>query len=376
MKVGFVVDDTLDKPDGVQQYVLTLSEWLKQQGHDVHYLVGESSRTDLENVHSLSKNIKVRFNKNRLSIPLPNRSAKLKELVEREKFDVLHVQMPHNPLLAAKIVNNAPKQTAIIGTFHIAPFSKFETAATRALGIVLKNNLKKFDQIISVSPAAHDFAKKTFKIDSIVLPNVVDIDRFKATPKRVQKPQITFLGRLVERKGCEHLLYALAILEKQNPSLSYSFRICSDGPQRDKLLKLVKTLKLRCDFDFTGYITEEEKKRYLSMSDIAVFPSTGGESFGIVLIEAMAAGAGVVIGGNNPGYQSVLGELPQTLVNPTNHEAFAELLAKFLSNNELAKKTHVQQQELVKQYDVQHVGPKIARVYKESIAKAIKRKHN
>lgn len=376
MKIGFVVDDTLDKPDGVQQYVLTLSAWLKSQGHEVHYLVGESSRSDIENIHSLSKNVKVRFNKNRLTIPLPSSGAKMKQLVESEKFDVLHVQMPHNPLLAAKIVKYSPPQTAIVGTFHIAPFSKLETAATRTLGIIMKQNLKLFDQIISVSSAAQLFAKKTFKVDSIVLPNVVDIQKFKTSPRREGKPQITFLGRLVERKGCEHLLYALAIMEKQNPELNYSFRICSDGPDREKLLKLVKTLKLKCHFDFTGYVSEEEKKRFLSMSDIAVFPSTGGESFGIVLIEAMAAGAGVVIGGDNPGYRTVLGELPETLVNPLDHEALAATLTKFLTDKKLAQKIHDQQQELVERFDVRYVGPKIVAVYEESIAKRHAQTHN
>ena len=67
MKIGFVLDDSLDKSDGVQQYVLTLGHWLHSQGHEVHYLVGQTERTDIQNVHSLSKNVRAKFNQNRMS---------------------------------------------------------------------------------------------------------------------------------------------------------------------------------------------------------------------------------------------------------------------------------------------------------------------
>lgn len=376
MKIGFVVDDTLDKPDGVQQYVLTLSSWLRDQGHEVHYLVGESKRTDIDHVHSLSKNVKVRFNKNRLSIPLPTSAKRLREFVTTEQFDVLHVQMPHSPFMAAKLIKYAPQATAVVGTFHIAPYSKVETAATKALGILLKKNLAVFDQIISVSQPAQAFAKQTFKIDSIVLPNVIDLKHFKHNLNKNIPSNITFLGRLVERKGAAHLLHALSVMENNHPDTRYSLRFCGDGPDRAKLLELKETLGLTCDFDFTGHITEEQKTQYLSQAGIAVFPSTGGESFGIVLLEAMAAESGVVIAGDNPGYQSVLGSIPECMVNPLDHVTFAETMHRYLSDQSLAKTIHQKQQKLVKQYDVAVVGPQITTIYEEAIAKRRSRKHN
>jgi phosphatidylinositol alpha-mannosyltransferase len=72
LTIGFVFDDSLDKPDGVQQYVLTLGDWMKKQGHSVHYLVGATTRDDIANVHSLSRNMRVAFNGNRMSVPLPS----------------------------------------------------------------------------------------------------------------------------------------------------------------------------------------------------------------------------------------------------------------------------------------------------------------
>jgi Glycosyltransferase Family 4 len=123
MKIGFVLDDTLDSTDGVQQYVLTLGKWLKDQGHDVHYLVGATKRRDIPDVHSLSRNMSVRFNGNQMSMPLPAKKFEITALLSTEKFDVLHVQVPYSPLLAHRVIMAAPPQTAIIGTFHIAPNS-------------------------------------------------------------------------------------------------------------------------------------------------------------------------------------------------------------------------------------------------------------
>ena len=105
LKIGFVLDSGLDKPDGVQQYVLAVGEWLRGHGHDVHYLVGQTSRRDIQGVHSLGRSVKVRFNGNNGSIPLLARKSKLRAFVAAEHFDVLHVQVPHHPLLAQRILS-------------------------------------------------------------------------------------------------------------------------------------------------------------------------------------------------------------------------------------------------------------------------------
>src|SRR5665811_763407 len=119
LKIGLVLDSGLDKPDGVQQYVLSVGEWLRGQGHDVHYLVGETKRRDIEGLHSLSRNIRVSFNGAAGStVPLWASKRKLLALVAAEQFDVLHVQVPHHPLLAQRIILAAGPDTAIIGTFH------------------------------------------------------------------------------------------------------------------------------------------------------------------------------------------------------------------------------------------------------------------
>ena len=107
----------------------------------------------------------------------------------------------------------------------------------------------------------------------------------------------------------------------------------------------------------------------LAGAAIACFPSLHGESFGIVLIEAMAAGAGVVLGGANPGYKTVLGGRPETLVDPKNTRQFAKRLEKFLTDAQLAAQIHSWQQSHVKRYDINEVGPSLVKVYYQAIAK-------
>jgi len=136
LKIGFVLDDTLDTPDGVQQYVLTVGTWLSEQGHEVHYLVGESTRQDIGNVHSMARNVKVRFNKNRLSIPLPTSKTLIAEKLAELNLDILHVQMPYSPMFAGRVIHAAPTGTKIIGTFHIVPASWLHSAGARSLELL------------------------------------------------------------------------------------------------------------------------------------------------------------------------------------------------------------------------------------------------
>jgi phosphatidyl-myo-inositol alpha-mannosyltransferase len=380
MKIGFVLDDSLDKFDGVQQYVLTLGHWFHSQGHQVHYLVGQTERTDVANVHSLSRNVQARFNQNRMSTPLPASKTAIKKLLDAEEFDILHVQLPYSPLLAARIIYTASPKTAIAGTFHIIPFSKFEALAAATLGLVLKRNLKRFDAIYSVSEPARKFAKQAFRIDSKVVPNVVALSHYKtAKPyKRYEDNTITivFLGRLVERKGCMHLLEALHQLHSQHKLDRVRVLICGKGPLLPKLEAYVKAKHLGHVVHFTGFVDEDTKAKYLASADIAVFPSTGGESFGIVLIEAMAAGARVVLGGNNTGYRSVLGDKPEQLVTPSDAKAFAKTLHHFIASNRARMQAYKWQQEHVKNYDVRTVGNHLLREYDSMIAKRLKNTDN
>lgn len=373
MKIGFVLDDSLDKSDGVQQYILTLGRWLKSNGHEVHYLVGHTERNDIPRVHSLSRNLQVHFNQNRMSTPLPAPKKLLKELVGTENFDVLHIQMPYSPLLAGRIIKYAPPRTAIFGTFHIIPFSSTERIATKVLGVWLRHNLRRFDTVFSVSKPAQEFARSSHKLKTSVLPNVVHLSQFQLGKKMKRyedgKINIVFLGRLVERKGCMHLLKALAYLHERNEIPRVRVLICGKGPLKKELEHFVLNNHLRKIVTFVGFVSDEKKIDYLATADIAVFPSTGGESFGIVLIEAMAAGSRVVLAGDNVGYSSVMDNRKDQLIRPADTASFAKTLKRFIESYRLRQAAQRWQADHVKQFDVNVVGEQLVSSYEQVIAK-------
>lgn len=369
LKIGFVLDDTLDSADGVQQYILTLGAWLVNNGHEVHYLVGNTRRTDISHIHSLSRNVSTRFNGNRMSTPLPGRAKDIRRLLTDEKFDILHVQMPYSPFMARQVILAAPAKTIVFGTFHIAPQSGLVRKANQALGLLLRPSLKRFDHVVSVSRAAAEFAEQTFGITSEIVPNVVEAARFQsaaAFPQYKDVPTVVFVGRLVPRKGCQVLLEALVEMRRETPVPDLRVVICGRGPLEAELKAYASAHGLADMVEFTGFVTEEDKARYLKSADVAVFPSTGGESFGIVLIEAMAAGKPVVLGANNPGYKTVLEDYPDVLFPVKNPLGLAYKLHVFLTNADERIRALAWQVEHVRQFDVAAVGPKLLKLYQDA----------
>lgn len=385
MKIAMVLDDSIDRPDGVQQYVLTLGAFFERQGHEVHYVCSEASRTDVT-VHSLARNVGVTFNGNGLRVPLPTSRSMLREFLERERYDVIHVQIPHSPLFAARVVDEARRVQArtvrIVGTFHILPDGWLSEYGTRALGRWQRRNLAKFDAFCAVSQPAVEFAERAFGISARVIPCSIDTSRFqKLVPLSSSgafrdesganlsggegaagRLRVVFLGRLVERKGVLELIAALAALPGEVRD-RLEVRIGGKGPLADDARSAVQARGLAEVVTFDGFVAEEAKPAYYASADIAVFPATGGESFGIVLIEAMASGAGVVLGGANPGYLSVLGDRPEVSVDARDTEAFAAALLRLIEDATLRAELHADQAERVQRFDVSVVGEQILELY-------------
>jgi phosphatidylinositol alpha-mannosyltransferase len=148
--------------------------------------------------------------------------------------------------------------------------------------------------------------------------------------------------------------------------------------KKPRLVKPINpyNLQLQDKIKFLGFIEEEDKADLLASADIVCFPSLGGESFGIVLLEAMAAGAGVVIGGDNVGYRTVLGKRPDLLFNPKNPLELAGKLSGLFENKEIVKELHAWQQLEVKKYDVNVVGPRLLNIYASAIANRTLKRDN
>ena len=190
---------------------------------------------------------------------------------------------------------------------------------------------------MSVSAAAQTFARQIYGLDSIIEPNVIGLTPYRqASVKSTANRTVTiiFLGRLVERKGCEYLLRAIVEL-KDRPQLK-PFR----GDNRwswtagNKTKRFVLEHDMKKLVEFTGFIDEVDKPDFLAQSDLAIFPSTGGESFGIVLLEAMAAVPGVVLAGDNEGYASVMQPHVEQLFAPRQSQLLAEKMAYYIQDRD------------------------------------------
>ncbi|CAM5791147.1 glycosyltransferase family 4 protein [Cellulomonas persica] len=367
--VGLVIDDNLDRPDGVQQYVLTLGAELTRRGHDVHYIASTTVRTDLPNLHVIGRNVGVTFNGNRLNTPLPASRAQVRELFERVDFDVLHVQMPYSPVLAGALVSAAPARTAVVGTFHIYPHSWWVTAGTRLLGLVERRRLRRFARVFATSEAAASFADATFGVPTRVLGNPVDVARFAPStdePAADEPVRIVFLGRLVPRKGPRELLAAAVAMTHAGTRHAWTLTLAGRGPLHDELAATVEREGLT-NVELPGFVAEEDKAALLASADVVALPSTGGESFGISVVEALAAARGVVLAGDNPGYRTTMHGLERQLLDPADTAMFSQVLARWVDDREGRAEIAQRQRVAAARFDTPAIADEVERGYRAAL---------
>ncbi len=382
MRIGFVFDDTLDVNDGVQQHIVILGRELARLGHHVEYLVGQTRHSPVPNTHSLANNVMVSFNGNRMRIPVIARRRTLQQALADGGFDVLDVQSPYSPLMAGRILSMARPTTGVVATYHIAPTGTWSLFGGKLLALVNGRTHRRVDEVVSVSDVAALYAKQTAHVDSTVIANPVDVKallaaREQAGAKSILQlhghgPHIVFMGRFVERKGAAIVLEALAWGERHGTFPGgMHVTMAGSGPLLGPCRQ--QATSLRTPIEFTGFVDEQDKAALLGSADIAVFPSTGGESFGIVILEAIASGAGVVLAGDNPGYRSTLLNDEDALftIGSEDPDARARQLAEriglALSNPAWAERLHQRQANLLRRYDVTTVAPQMLAVYRRAI---------
>lgn len=374
LSIALVLDDSLDRPDGVQQHVLTLGRWLTGQGHDVHYVAPSTTRDDLPQLHRIGRSMAVRANGNALSTPTFTRGRELHAVLDDLALDVVHVAMPCSPLLAGRLVTRVPSRTAVVGTFHIVPAGPAIAVGAWLMALVQGRQLRRFDRMLAVSAPARDFARSAFRVDATVVPNPVDVEAFLTDEPTGDAGgpdgpvRVLFLGRLVERKGAPHLLRAVAALRRENlTDVPFRVTVAGRGPLLDELQAYALAEGMADLVDFPGFVAEDQKAQLLAQADVVVLPSLGGESFGISVVEALAATRGTVLAGDNAGYREVMGPLTDQLVVPTDTAAFARLLAQHVGGPRRASARRAAQLAQARQFDVEVVGPQVVAAYRDAI---------
>jgi len=292
MKVGIVCPYSWDVPGGVQFHVRDLAEVLQARGHGVSVLAPADDDTPLPAyVVPAGRAVPVPYNGSVARVNFgPLSAARVRRWLREGGFDVLHIHEPTSPSLSLLACWAATG--AIVATFHT---SNLKSRAMSAAYPILEPALEKIGARVAVSEDARRTLVEHVGGDAVLIPNGVFVDRFAAAEPREEwrgsGGTLGFIGRLdEERKGLPTLLAALADVVAARPGVR--LLVAGRGDEEEAVEDLAP--EVRAAVTFLGVVSEVDKARLLRTVDAYVAPNLGGESFGIVLVEAMAAGAPVV----------------------------------------------------------------------------------
>ena len=366
MRIGMVCPYSFDVHGGVQAHVLQLAEVMRTRGHEVSVLAPASPDVELPDyVVSGGKAVPIPYNGSVARLRFgPATHRLVKKWIAAGDFDVLHLHEPNAPSLSllALMIAEGP----IVATFHTS------TTKSLALGVfqsVLRPYNEKIVGRIAVSDLARRWQMEALGSNAVEIPNGVDVGAFATAPALPGYPRagktVLFLGRFDEpRKGMEVLLGALPSLVAQFPDVE--ILVVGRGDEdalRGEAGEHAGHLK------FLGQVSDEEKASALRSADVYCAPNTGGESFGIVLVEAMAAGTPVVASSLDA-FRRVLDDGKAGLLVPVeDSEALGQALIAVLSDPALSARYVKAAAERVRRYDWSVVADDILMVY-ETVAAA------
>jgi phosphatidylinositol alpha-mannosyltransferase len=295
LRVGIVCPYSFDAPGGVQFHVRDLAQALQARGHEVSVLAPADDDTPVPDVVvPAGKAVAVRYNGSVARLTFgPRAAARVRRWIESGAFDVLHLHEPMTPSLSMLALWIA--EGPVVATFHSA---QVRSRALQVAFPLLRQSLEKIAARVAVSEDSRRTLVDHLGGDAVVIPNGVYADTFAAAAPEPrwrgtpQAPTIAFLGRLDEpRKGLQVLTAAIPSVLAEHPGARFLVAGRGDAGRDEAIAALGP---LAASVEFLGGISDAEKAALLSSVDLYVAPQTGGESFGIVLVEAMSAGAAVV----------------------------------------------------------------------------------
>jgi phosphatidylinositol alpha-mannosyltransferase len=373
MRIGIVCPYSWDVPGGVQAHVRDLAERLIDLGHEVSVLApGEDDTPGLPRYVVLAGEAWVRIPYNgsvaRMQFGLVA-AARVRRWLRDGDFHVVHVHEPAPPSLSllALMIHDGP----IVATFHS---SLTRSRFLSAFDTVLQPFLEKISGKIAVSPAARKVIVEHLGGDAVVIPNGVDVAHFAAATPLPRYPRaggtIGFIGRYDEtRKGMDVLLAAAELLLPARPKLQ--LLVAGRSGDEDFLDEVPAAVTAR--IKLLGQVSEADKARMLRSVDVYCAPNTGGESFGVILLEAMAAGAPIVAS-DLPAFRRVLsGGSAGRLFRTGNATALAAALAEVLDDGQLRAELAEAGKRAVAPYDWSIIAAEVLRVYELAIAGAAPR---
>lgn len=364
LKIGIVSPYGFPHPGGVNEHVRHHYEELRSLGHDAWIITPKygAERDSEGHVIRLGTGWAVPSNGSvgRLTLGWRIR-PRVRDLLAAHRFDILHYHEPFVPFLGPAVLNAS--ETVNIATFHaFGGFSPSYWLGRRAAaGLAGRLHGR-----IAVSGAARHFIGRYFDAEYRIIPNGVEIEPFaRAEPFEELRDgtlNILFVGRLEDRKGLAYLLRGYHRIRKRH--VDARLIVVGDGPRLREYKRYVATRRIR-DVEFVGHVPLEAKLRYFASADVFCAPSTGQESFGIVLLEAMAAGLPIVASDIH-GYKNVVSrDVEGYLVEPRNPRAIAAALYKLAGDPELRNRMGEAGRAKAPEYSWERVTEQVVAYYHE-----------
>lgn len=386
MKIAQFTPYPLSLPGGVNQHVLALTDGLERLGHDVSIIAPEE--VSIRKGYYFSRLVKQRERNiytvgGALTLPVFSTSIPIStglpyandidKFLKRMDFDLIHFHNPTTPLLSWQFLMQS--NTVNIVTFHA--YVGDDSARSFSKGLVpvgtpfLKRLFKRFDGAIAVSKMAKKTARGYYLKPITIIPNGVALDRFHPNVKPLEKfaddfeKTILFVGRIEARKGLTYLLDAVKILQQKGQKVRLV--VVGDGHDREETEKYVKKHRIK-QIVFEGFVPDEILPRYYASCDVFCSPATHNESFGIVLLEALATKKPVVAF-DNAGYRDLLIPLvgKEVLAPNRNTQALSQKLETILTDKSFAKAIASKGYDAVQPFEWGHTILRILDFYQQFI---------
>ncbi len=374
MKIALVSPYDYPYPGGVVKHIAALDREFRRLGHDVRIIAACS-----EDMGDVPQQV-IKVSGSIVPIPAAGSVARItlsprvyrrvKKILKQEQFDVIHLHEPMTPALPLAVLRHAPvsPQSVVVGTFHA--YREDNHPGYEYAKPIFEPFFGRLDGRIAVSKAVRDYLVGYFPGHYRIIPNGIDVERFSDPALRPierfddGKLNILFVGRLDKRKGFKYLLRAFALVKQAVPQTRLMVVGAYDKEDKEPFVLYARENRLH-DVRFIGYVPEDDLPRYYRTCHVFCAPSTGFESFGIILLEAMAAGKPIVASSID-GYRGVLtGGEEGLLVPPEDERRLAQALIRLLRDPSLRERMGCQGQAKAADYSWQKVAQQVLNCYRE-----------
>jgi phosphatidyl-myo-inositol alpha-mannosyltransferase len=371
VKIGIVTQSYYPRPGGVTEVAHYSAKELRRLGH--HVTIVTTRYTGAEppeaGVIRIGRNVLVPVNGAWVNMTVgAGLRGELRRIFERERFDLVHAHCPLVPTLPLFALEAALPWQKVVGTFHAAADRNFFYWLLRRY---LEPKARRLDRRVAVSEAARTFVNRYFPGDYEIVPNGIDCERFRPGIAPIEefrdgRINVLFVGRMDPRKGVPYLCRAMPLVAREL-SGNVRFMIVGEKGLRARLCPRPADLH-GAELQWIGRVSPEDLPRYYATADVFCSPATGQESFGIVLLEAMASGVAIVAS-DIPGYRTIVNDGREgLLVPPRNPEALARAIVSLARDEKRRRALGAAGREQALRYDWPVVARRLDEVFRGALA--------